>query len=72
MKITVQRVWDGGEVTAFCSDEVVGAEMEINEFFFVLLTEAGLIQDKALVQKLDEHIPRILGKMKEQTAKVVV
>ena len=71
MKVTVCRVWDRGEVTAFCSDQVVGAEMELDSFLHVLLYEAGILDPK-IVQAIIGTAPRVLSRMKQETAKVVL
>lgn len=71
MRITVSRVWKGGEVVAFCNDEVVGAEMELSEFLYALLSEAKL-EDEKLKQTLLDAAPKVLSKMKKETSKVVL
>lgn len=71
MRVTVSRVWDGGEVTAFCSDDIVGVDMELDSFLRVLFFEAE-ITDEETLKKLLNSVPVVLSKMKKETAKVVL
>ena len=69
MKVVVARIIGNHEVTAFASDEIIGAQMEIESFLHILAYEAG---DEKLAERLIAALPKTLLLMKQETAKVVL
>lgn len=69
MKIIVSRVTGNFEVTAFADFDIIGAQMELNDFLQILASTVG---EKDLAPKLLAAVPKVLDMMKKETAKVVV
>ena len=69
MKIIVERLWKNAEVTAYCTDEKVGVEIDLIVFLSVLVEKAKLPPEQ--IYAIDKVLPELLDQMKALTAKVV-